>query len=147
MLSFYRTMPEVENDRRALNTTNGMRKKMQNGCWVSTAPLGYTNVRDVMNQPTLKINDDAEYIRDAFKLYAEGTFDIESLRKQLNKKYSKSLERNGFWKLLRNPVYIGKVFIKSMYDEPEQIVNGKHDAIITEELFNDVQDVLLGKKR
>ncbi len=39
MLAMYLTMPEVENDRRALNTYFGMRRAKKEGRCVSTAPL------------------------------------------------------------------------------------------------------------
>ena len=43
MLAFYLAAPEVENDRRALNTFNGMRRGMKEGRWMSGAPVGYVN--------------------------------------------------------------------------------------------------------
>lgn len=38
MLAFYLAAPEVENDRRALNTTNGMRRARKEGRWMGPAP-------------------------------------------------------------------------------------------------------------
>lgn len=46
MLAFYLSAPEVENDRRALNTLVGMRRAKKEGRWVSTAPRGYSNKTD-----------------------------------------------------------------------------------------------------
>ncbi len=43
MLAFYLAAPEVENDRRALNVTYGMRKARKEGRWMGKAPLGYAN--------------------------------------------------------------------------------------------------------
>ena len=147
MLSFYLTIPEIENDRRALNTTNGMRKNMLDGNWVSTAPFGYSNKRDALNKPTLQINDKAEFIKKAFEYFAEGTYDIDYLRKMLNNKFRYNVSRNSFWKILRNPVYTGKIRVKEYDNEPEQIVKGKHEPIVSDDLFDEVQFVLSGKKR
>ena len=46
MQAIYLAAPQVENQRRSLNTTNGMRKAMKEGKYVATAPIGYKNVRD-----------------------------------------------------------------------------------------------------
>ncbi|GAB0157824.1 hypothetical protein CHRYSEOSP005_31100 [Chryseobacterium sp. Alg-005] len=43
MLAFYLAAPEVENDRRSLNTFYGMRRAKKEGRYMGTAPLGYTN--------------------------------------------------------------------------------------------------------
>jgi site-specific DNA recombinase len=43
MLAFYLAAPEVENDRRALNVTYGMKKARKEGRWMGKAPLGYAN--------------------------------------------------------------------------------------------------------
>ena len=46
MLAFYLSAPEVENDRRALNTLVGMRRARKEGRWISSAPKGYDNKMD-----------------------------------------------------------------------------------------------------
>jgi site-specific DNA recombinase len=43
MLAFYRAAPEVENDRRALNTFHGMRRAKKEGRYLGIAPTGYIN--------------------------------------------------------------------------------------------------------
>ena len=57
------------------------------------------------------------------------------------------MSRNGFFYLVRNPVYIGKVLMPAYKEEPAQIVQGRHEPLIGERLFYDVQDVLDGKKK
>lgn len=43
MLAFYLAAPEVENDRRALNTFHGMRRARKEGRYMGYAPAGYVN--------------------------------------------------------------------------------------------------------
>src|SRR5665213_815820 len=43
ILAIYLAVPEVDNDRRALNTINGMRRAKKEGRWMATAPIGYKN--------------------------------------------------------------------------------------------------------
>ncbi len=146
MLAFYLAAPEVENDRRAMNTTNGMRKNMKEGRWVSTAPIGYKNARDGQNKPILIKSDKAGLVKKAFELYATGNYPFEIVRKKI---YGESFKvtKNHFTRILRNPVYCGKIKLKPYRNEPEEIVKGKHEPIISEELFYEVQSVMRDKKR
>jgi site-specific DNA recombinase len=146
MLSFYLSIPEVENDRRAMNTTNGMRKCMKEGRWVSTAPIGYKNARDSFNKPLLVKSDAADLIKKSFERFATGIYQIDVLRRQMNKE-GLNISKNRFWVLLRDPIYCGKIKIKAYRNEPEEIVNALHESIISEELFQEVQNVLNGKKK
>lgn len=53
MLAIYLASPEVENDRRALNVSLGMRRATKEGRWIVKAPLGYSNKRDENNRPVI----------------------------------------------------------------------------------------------
>ena len=77
---------------------------------------------------------------------ATGLYQIEILRKKLTKEGLKS-SRSNFYTVLRNPIYCGKIRVKAWGDEEEEIVQGIHQPIISEELFYEVQDVLDGKKK
>jgi site-specific DNA recombinase len=48
---------------------------------------------------------------------------------------------------MKNPVYCGKIQVAAYKDEEFTVVKGLHEPIISEELFNQVQDVLAGRKR
>lgn len=77
MLSIYLTAPEIENDRRSLNTMSGMRRAQKEGRWVSTAPCGYSLKRDERNKPILVKNEKAEFVTMAYELFATGNYHIE----------------------------------------------------------------------
>ena len=146
MLAFYLAAPEVENDRRALNIIVGIRRARKEGRWVSTAPLGYKNVRDEFNKPIIVPSDDAPLIKLAFEDLAKGIHDIESVRRKYNEKGLKC-SRNNFWNLTRNPLYCGKIFIPPYKNEEATFSIGIHQPIISENLFYEVQDILNGKRR
>jgi site-specific DNA recombinase len=146
MLAIYLAAPEVENDRRALNIIAGMRKAMKEGRWMGSAPKGYKRSHDENNRPCIVPGKDVEMVRWIFEQMATGVYHIDELRKIVNSKGFK-IERNGFWWLLRSPVYIGKVSVAAYKDEPAQVVQGKHEPIISENLFYAVQEVLEGRKR
>lgn len=146
MLAIYLTSGEVENDRRSLNTIAGMRRAMKDGRWMCGAPKGYRNSRDEHNKPCIVPGKDAELVRWAFEQIATGQYHIAEVWKLLSNKGFK-ISRYGFFYLVHNPVYIGKVAIRPYKDEPAQIVQGLHEPLISESLFYEVQDVLDGKKK
>jgi hypothetical protein len=146
MKAFYLAAPQVENQRRSMNTTNGMRKAQKEGRWVSTAPSGFKNTRDAMNKPCIVHSDLAPLVKKSFELFATGTYQVEILRKEMFRQGLK-ISRNQFWLMLRNPIYCGKIRIKAYRDEPEELQKGIHEPIVSEELFYEVQKVLSGRKK
>ena len=146
MLSFYLTSPEVENDRRALNTSAGMRRAKKEGRYVTTAPFGYKYDRDLLKKPILVKTPKAELVKEAFELYATGLYDKEEIRKQLRTK-GMSLSKSAFWKILQNELYCGLIRVEAYKNEAEHFVKGLHEPIVSEELFRRVQDVVSNKRR
>jgi DNA invertase Pin-like site-specific DNA recombinase len=146
MLAFYLAAPEVENDRRSLNTIAGMRRAMKEGRHVTLAPRGYKNVRNEQNKPIIEPNGDAPFVKEAFEEVAKGINTIVDVWRSFRAKGFK-VSKNQFWNMLRNPVYCGQIFIPAYKDEDEMLVPATHEPLISIGLFNDVQDVLHGRKR
>lgn len=86
MLAFYLSAPEVENDRRALNTLVGMRRAKKEGRWTAPAPCGYDNKLDESNRKTIVPNQNAPIIRWAFEMLSTGQYAVEELRRMCNAK-------------------------------------------------------------
>lgn len=145
MLAFYLAAPEVENDRRSLNTIAGMRRAIREGRYVTTAPRGYRNTRCENNRPIIVPSKDAETVRWVFDTIGKGTSYPRELWREVAKKGLK-VGRNNLYYLLRNPVYMGKLFLPAYKDEEAKLVIGIHEPLISEQLFYRVQDVLNGKK-
>ena len=146
MLSIYLTAPEIENDRRSMNTLQGMRRAMSEGRWVSGAPIGYRNTRDDRNKPIIVPSNVAHLVQESFELYATGRFHIEEIRRMMNAKGLKCC-RNNFWRMLHNTAYLGLITIKAHMNEPERIVRGLHPPLVDEELFYRVQERLNRHKK
>lgn len=147
MLAFYLAAPEVENDRRALNTFHGMRRAKKEGRWMATAPIGYKNrITEDGRKYIAPKEPEASLLKWAFQEIAKGHFAAEQVRREANKKGLKCSRAN-FWTVIRNPVYCGKIVIPKYKDEESQLVQGQHEPIISEALFYEVQAVLEGKKR
>ena len=148
MLSIYLAAPEVDNDRRAMNIFNGIRRGKKEGRWLGSCPRGYKNTRDHNNRPVISPEGgkNEALVKKAFTEFAKGLYNIEELRKILNKEGLKC-NRNSFWMLLRNKAYIGKVFVAAFKTEPAEWVNGAHPALIDEQTFYEVQDIIEGRKK
>ncbi len=146
MLAFYLAAPEVENDRRGINIKQGMRRKRKEGRWDCTAPKGYVNKRDENYIPIVVPNDDAKYIREAFEEIAKGLKPYDNIRRELNKK-GFVCSKSYFAKIIRNPFYMGKVKIGAYKGEPEEIVDGIHEPLVSESLFYQVQAILDGRTK
>jgi hypothetical protein len=104
----------------------GMKQKAKGGNIVSRAPFGYK----IVNKK-LEIDEEERLIvEEIFQTFLSEDISLNSLAK----KYGFSV--NGIKKILRNFTYIGKVKFAG------QIIQGKHETIITPELFNKVQNKL-----
>ncbi len=146
MLAFYLAAPEVENDRRSLNVIAGMRRAMKDGRYCTTAPKGYKNARNDTNRPIIVPGNDAHLVRWLFEEVASGINNVKDLWRVAVKKGLKVGRSNIFY-LLRNPVYMGKLYVPAYKDEEAIMVKGIHEPLISEGLFYEAQDVLDGKKR
>ena len=147
MLAFFLAAPEVENDRRSLNVISGMRRAQKEGRIMGKAPIGYKNqingdgVKTVVPNPAT-----SPIVRWEFEQISEGKFTTEAIIQQALNKGLKTA-RNNVWHAIRNPIYYGKIKLPAYKSEEEQLISGLHIPLITEALFNEVQDVLDGKKK
>lgn len=146
MLAIFLTAPEVENDRRALNVIGGMRRAMKEGRWMNKAPLGYRNTFNEQNKKVIVPDKNAQLVKWMFMEMSKGTCNAYQVWK-LARNRGLNCTKNTVWNLLRNPVYMGKVPIPASKDEAPYLAPGQHEAIISEELFYQVQDVLNGRRR
>ena len=136
-------LPQVENERRGLNTKNGLRQAKREGKWVARAPKGYSN--DKINK-AIVVNKDAIYIKRAFQEVSLKTKSIDQIRKGLNKE-GFNCSKQQFYNLLKNPFYIGYIKVDAWKNEEEELIKGLHDPIIEVDIFNQVQEIFQKGKR
>jgi site-specific DNA recombinase len=147
MLALYLAAPEVENDRRALNVRNGMRRAVKEGRYMGQAPVGYSNKVTEDGQKYIAPHEpDASIMKWAFEKVAEDKCFVSDVFRQAKVK-GLSCGKSQFWNLLRNPAYCGKIFLRGYKDEPDRVLPGRHQPIISDSLFYRVQDILDGKKK
>ncbi|MCK6648205.1 MAG: recombinase family protein, partial [Bacteroidia bacterium] len=145
MLAFYLSAPEVENDRRALNTLVGMRRARKEGRWISTAPKGYDNKTDENGKKTIVPNEFAPILRWAFETLATGRYGVEEVRKMCVEK-GYDFKKTQFYDWFRNPAYCGRIVIPAYKNEEAQIIKGNYEPLISEALYDKVQAVLEGRR-
>ncbi|WP_073292271.1 recombinase family protein [Chryseobacterium polytrichastri] len=148
MLAIYLAAPEVENDRRALNTFYGMRRAQKEGRIMGTASYGYINKCTEEGRKYVALKEpEASNMRWAFNELSKGIHAANQIRLKMNTMGGSEISSTSFYRSIRNPIYCGKVYIKAYKDENDCIVAGKHEGIISEAIFNKVQCVLNNKKK
>ncbi|WBX97975.1 recombinase family protein [Chryseobacterium gambrini] len=146
MLAIYLAAPEVENDRRALNTFYGIRRAQKEGRLMGTASYGYINkcTEDGRKYVALK-EPEASNMLWAFNEIAKGQYATNQIRLKMNAMEGSKISRTSFYRAIKNPIYYGKIFVKAYKDEGACLVEALHESLISESLFNKVQMVLNGK--
>lgn len=141
VLAFYLSIPEAENNRRALNTIRGIRLAKEMGRYPNKAPLGFTNTEGSDGRKCIKpILPDAKILIWAFEQVAKNLYAVDEIRRMINAKGLKCSKSN-FWKLIRNPVYCGFVRLNAE-DGTQQLVKAIHEPLISENLYKEVQNVI-----
>jgi site-specific DNA recombinase len=121
-----------------------MGEAVKAGRFVWRAPLGY---RNVIANGTRNLAIDAErapMIRKAFELLATGSYQRDAVLRAVNAMGLRTVRGTpvtpqSFSQMVCNPVYMGWIH------SGENKVKGNFEAIVSEELFATVQDVLQGR--
>lgn len=124
------SIAEFEKSMCSERTTSRMKGIAAAGCWpVGTAPVGYK--RGKAHDNVLQVDPDkAGIVQAMFRDYAAGKGGIA----ELGKRYS--MPKQTVVHILRNPVYTGKLRYAG------ETHAGKHAAIVTEDLWRQVQERL-----
>lgn len=127
-----------------------MGEKAKKGGTLGIAPIGYLNTIDRYEGREIRsVTVDAErapFVRRAFELYAEGEATIDDIVDELNDRGlttratrarpSGPISKSKVAAMLKDPYYLGLVKYRG------QTYEGRHPALISQELFNRVQDLL-----
>lgn len=129
----------------AIVTKRGLVQKCLRGLYPGNAPRGYLNDR---RAKTIVVDRElAPIIREVFDRYAAGTETVESLRyflqergvvsrKTKNGPGNLPIDESSVRKMLSNPLYYGS------FNYAGVLYEGKHEPIITKNLFDRVQKVI-----
>jgi len=139
MLQMLGVFAEFEHATIVERTKVGMEKKAKGGEWVGgVIPYGC----DLDPEKGLAVNEEeALLVRKMFKMYTFGREGTQTIILKLNdaghrKRSGKKRDKHHVLRLLRNPLYLGKLRWR------EVVYAANHDAIISEELFAQAQEIL-----
>ena len=126
------------------NIKRGLRQKVRRGEMPGLAPIGYIN--DVRTKTVVVDKRRAPTIVEAFELYAKGASRLEDIAIFLASKgivtsSGKQFPKDQVKRLLTNPFYYGH------FRYAGEVHEGKHEAIISKRLFDDVQATLARRGR
>lgn len=145
----------------------GRTRSVESGNYLGTnPPLGY-DLYFIGKNRTLKINDyEAQIIKIIFEMYSKSN-GATAIANHLNNlgfktKTNRPFHQSSILVIIKNPIYIGKVTWKKIEDKKSKIpgkksdtrtrdksewiiAEGKHEAIISDDLFNKCQDILNGR--
>lgn len=148
----------------------GRESAARRGCYLSpTAPFGYNRIK-IGRDWTLEPNEDADAVRLMFEWYVNEELSLGALARRMDEYGYKAPQDKGWcrWSIrpmLKNIHYIGKVKYNerqkvTVLEDGERVqktqlrpsdevilVEGKHDAIISEELFAAAQARLKNNPR
>lgn len=146
----------------------GIRKTVEDGGYLANAPYGYEKAT-VQKQPSLKIREEeAAFVRLAFDLYNTEKHGCQAIADELNRLGAKprrapAFNRSGILRILKNPVYCGKVAwnrqsrvrtgnqggsrVIANPKESWTVVDGLHPAIIDEAVFDRAQAILQSRSQ
>jgi site-specific DNA recombinase len=121
-----------------------MQACVKQGRHVWRAPLGYKNVQNNGTKGLALDPVSAPLVKHSFLLVAAGNHTTDAVLRTvtamgLRSKRGLPVPKQSFVKMLHNPAYAGFVVSGDLK------AKGLHEALVTEEVFNTVQDVLAGK--
>jgi site-specific DNA recombinase len=134
---------KLENDNKSINVKRGMRARCEMGLWPVQPPTGYRKVNDRLAKCEVEIDPNrALIIKQIFEKIAyerwSGMRVYSWLRYEVNFKTHRGfyLSVGNIFKIINNTFYYGR------FEFPQGSGNwydGKHEPIITKELFDDVR--------
>lgn len=156
-IGIYSIMAQSESENISANISWGIRKRMQNGTYACRFNmLGYRREKNEI-EPHI-IPEEAEIVRNIFKMYEEG-YSLDQLKAYLEEKGARTSNGKSAWskenikRMLTNEKYVGDVIYQKTFrtdclskrtkinrgERAKYLVSNNHPAIIDRDLFNTVQ--------
>jgi hypothetical protein len=147
MLMMLCSQAKLENDNKSINIKRGLKAKVEMDYRPNMSPLGYLHDK-YSDKGTRRIHIDkvrAPIIRQAFEKVGDHAWTGRQIKRwfdengRLTSRSGKNIALSSVYAILNNPFYTGR------YEFPTKSgkwYRGRHDAIISEELFSRVKENL-----
>ncbi len=147
MLMILGSQAKLENDNKVINVKRGLRARCEMGLWPCTAPTGYLNSKNVDKRCHVEIDPHrAPIMRKIFEKVAYEKWSGRKIHSWLKNdmkfktRNGKALTLSNIYITLRNTFYYGTIEYPRGSGDWYQ---GKHEPIITKELFDKVQESMI----
>lgn len=137
----------VSTDEQALKgySLRAQKEMFTNYCKPGRAPLGYKNKTYEDGKKYIAPEEPYAYaIKWAFQELSLGMSSMAEVHRKAFK-LGLTCSINNFHSLVRNRIYCGNIRVCEIDGEEEHIIKGLHEPLITERLFEKVQNVLKGE--
>lgn len=148
LLMILGSQAKLENDNKVINVKRGLRARCEMGLWPCTAPTGYLNSKNVDRSCHVEVDTErAPVIKKMFEKVAYEGYSGRRLHAWLceemmfKTRNGKPLTVGNVYTILRNPFFYGT------FEYPKkggQWYQGKHTPLITKEIYDKVQENLVG---
>lgn len=140
---------QFDNEVRTYRTTEGMKKRLEQGGWPHDAPIGYVKSRTSQGVTSIAPDPEMAPIMQQFlESFSTGQYSVKqaadlayemNIRSKTGKRRTWQTVKN----TLLNPIYAG--YIESKYTNGKRYV-GLHKALISDEVFEKNRRIILGKR-
>jgi len=137
------SIAEFERNTIIENVKLGLDQRAKEGKWTGNHVFGYDNI----DKEIVINSSEAETVKRIFSMYLDNNIGLRKIAYTLNKEGYKTKRNCNFdityiKRVLTNPVYKGYVRHQLRTDREYYEVKGVHEPIITEEMYNLVQEKL-----
>jgi len=153
MENLYVMVGELDNENKAETVRDNMTRLAKQGYWQHKPIRGYSAYKvknsEGYERPSIKPNQEADLVRKILFHWNRGGFTEAQLVRYATSigflgLKSKPLSQEVIHKMITNPVYAG--FVKDKFTNYE-IVNGKHEGLISVEMYYQNQEILKMKNK
>lgn len=132
---------QYENENRARNTANGMKRRFFEGYPISFPPLGYRLIKRP-GEKSQAIRDEQWWpiIKNIWERTANEMLTLRAVVRELNKYKLRKFSKTAVHAILHNHFYYGL-----LQSRKYGTTQGRHEPMITKDLYYRVQAVLAGK--
>ncbi|MBI2123808.1 MAG: recombinase family protein [Candidatus Wildermuthbacteria bacterium] len=122
----------------------GQEEKIAQGWLPTKPPLGYKTIGDKGHKIHVIDEEKAPSIRKMFEMYSSGNYSLKAVNEILHKEglrnvNGRRIAKSRIHQLISDPFYYGKIRWKG------EIYKGSHEPLISQELFDEVQQKLKRK--
>lgn len=124
----------------------GQEEKIRAGWLPTKPPLGYKTIGDKGHKIHILDEKTSPFVKRIFEMYSSGNYSMSAVleityTEGLRNRSGSKLVKSQIEKLLKDPFYYGAIrWNEGIFD------NGKHEPIISREIFDKVQDIRTKKK-